>query len=274
MNYRHAFHAGNFADVAKHAILLAVLTALKPERVLDTHAGAGLYDLGGEDARRTGEAQTGVARLMEAADAPSVFGPLKAAVRRANPDGGLRWYPGSPRLAVDALASGASYAGFELQPDAHAQLVEALRGSTRGVRVETPRVDGYAEAVRRLAQSAARTLLLVDPPFERADDYERILELTGGLRRTPGVGALIWLPLKDLETFDAFLSRLEAQEPASLCAAQVRVRPLDDPMRMNGCALVAVNLPDVDAQAREACGWVAGRLGGPGALGRVERLAG
>src|ERR1700734_1026699 len=117
MNYRHAFHAGNFADLAKHAILLAVMAAMRPERILDTHAGAGLYDLGGEDARRTGEAEAGVGRLMAAADAPVAFDALKQAVRRENPDGGLRWYPGSPRLAVDAASPGAAYAGFELQPE-------------------------------------------------------------------------------------------------------------------------------------------------------------
>jgi len=272
MNYRHAFHAGNFADIAKHAILLAVLAAMKPERVLDTHAGAGLYDLDGEDARRTGEAEAGVARLMADAQAPKVFASLKAAVARVNPDGGLRWYPGSPRLVVDALAPGASYAGFELHPDAHAQLAHALRAPPKGVRVETLKLDGYDEAARRTAADGGRTLLLVDPPFERADDYERVLALTAALN--PATGALIWLPLKDLETFDAFLSRLEAQRPPSLSAAQVRIKPLDNPMRMNGCALVAVNLPDVDGATGTVCAWVADRLGGPGARGLVERLAG
>jgi 23S rRNA (adenine2030-N6)-methyltransferase len=278
MNYRHAFHAGNFADVAKHAILLAVLAAMKPQQVLDTHAGAGLYDLGGEDARRTGEAEAGVARLMADPDAPPVFASLKAAVVKANlPDaskGGVRWYPGSPRLIIDALPPGAGYAGFELHPDAHAQLLQALRSPAKGVRVEALCADGYAEAATRLAQTRGRTLLLVDPPFERADDYERTLALTTALAGAPDAGALIWLPLKDLETFDAFLSRLEDQAPASLVAAQVRMKPLDDPMRMNGCALVAVNLPDIDAQAEIVCGWTAEKLGGPGALGRVERLAG
>jgi 23S rRNA (adenine2030-N6)-methyltransferase len=274
MNYRHAFHAGNFADVAKHAILLAVLGAMRPERVIDTHAGAGLYDLGGEDARRTGEAQAGIVRLMADLSAPSVFASLKAAVFQANPQGGLRWYPGSPRLVVDALSPGAAYTGFELHPDAHAQLLLALRAPAKGVKVEALRGDGYAEAAKRLGQGAVRSLLLIDPPFERADDYERTLELTAALGDAPNAGALVWLPLKDLETFDAFLSRLEDQAPASLVAAQVRMKPLDDPMRMNGCALVAVNLPDLDAEMGTVCAWTAGKLGGAGALGRVERLAG
>jgi 23S rRNA (adenine2030-N6)-methyltransferase len=274
MNYRHAFHAGNFADVAKHAVLLAVLGAMRPERVIDTHAGAGLYDLGGEDARRTGEAEAGIVRLMADLSAPPEFAGLKSAVFQANPQGGLRWYPGSPRLVVDALAPGAAYTGFELHPDAHAQLLLALRAPPKGVKVEALKGDGYAEAAQRLELSAARTLLLIDPPFERADDYEQTLALIARLARAPKAGALIWLPLKDLETFDAFLSRLETQVPASLVAAQVRMKPLDDPMRMNGCALVAVNLPDLDAEMTTICAWTAEKLGGKGALGRVERLAG
>jgi 23S rRNA (adenine2030-N6)-methyltransferase len=274
MNYRHAFHAGNFADVAKHATLLAVLAAMRPQRVVDTHAGAGLYDLGGEDARRTGEAEAGIVRLMADLAAPEVFASLKMAVFRANPQGGLRWYPGSPRLVVDALEPGATYTGFELHPDAHAQLLLALRAPAKGVKVEALKGDGYAEASVRLGQGGARTLLLIDPPFERADDYERTQALTADLAQAPQTGALIWLPLKDLETFDAFLSRLEDQAPASLVAAQVRMKPLDDPMRMNGCALVAVNLPDLDAEMAEICSWTAEKLGGRGALSRVERLAG
>ncbi len=276
MNYRHAFHAGNFADVAKHAILLAVLAAMRPEQVLDTHAGAGVYDLGGEDARRTGEAEAGIVRLMADPAAPESFASLKAAVARANAQGGLRWYPGSPRLVVDALPPGAAYTGYELHPDAHAQLLLALRAPAKGVRVEASQADGYVEAAQRLGEArlGGRTLLLIDPPFERADDYQRTLDLLAELARAPKAGALVWLPLKDLETFDAFLSRLEDQAPASLVAAQVRVKPLDDPMRMNGCALVAVNLPDLDAEMATICSWTAEKPGGKGALGRVERLAG
>lgn len=279
MNYRHAFHAGNFADVAKHATLLAVLAAMRPERVLDTHAGAGIYDLGGEDARRTGEAEAGIVRLMGDPAAPEAFASLKAAVARANPQGGIRWYPGSPQLILDALPPGSSYTGFELHPEAHAQLLQALRVPAQGMRgggvkVEALLADGYAEAATRLGQGGARTLLLIDPPFERADDYAQTLALVADLARAPKAGALVWLPLKDLETFDAFLSRLEDQGPASLVAAQVRMRPLDDPMRMNGCALVAVNLPDLDAQMQTVCSWTAEKLGGERALGRVERLAG
>ena len=106
MNYRHAFHAGNFADLVKHAGLLALLPRLQakgPVSVIDTHAGRGLYDLAGPEAKKSGEAEAGIARLMTAADAPAVFAPLKAAVRTLNPPGELRRYPGSPWLVASTL---------------------------------------------------------------------------------------------------------------------------------------------------------------------------
>jgi 23S rRNA (adenine2030-N6)-methyltransferase len=268
MNYRHAFHAGNFADLAKHAVLLAVLRAYRPRQVIDTHAGAGLYDLAGEDARRTGEAAQGVGLLMEDPAPPAALATLKAAVTRANPGGGLRWYPGSPRLIAEALPPGGRYTGFELHPEAHQALRRALAGSAG----EAVLADGYVEAASRLGPSSPRpTLLLVDPPFERPDDYDRVAALTA---RASGAGALIWLPLKDLETYDAFMSRLEVQRPRSLVAAEVRLQPLHDPMRMNGCALVLLDLPDLDAEVGEVCAWVAGRCGGPRASSQVQRLAG
>ena len=184
------------------ALLLAVLEALRPMRVIDTHAGAGLHDLGGEDARRTGEAAEGAARLAADPDPPPALAGLKAAVARANPNGGLRWYPGSPRLVVDGLQPGAAYTGFELHPRAHADLTRNLR-PPKGVQAQAAMADGYAGAARMLdARKAGRTLLLVDPPFERADDYARIAELTGCMARVPDAGALIWAPLKDLETFE------------------------------------------------------------------------
>jgi 23S rRNA (adenine2030-N6)-methyltransferase len=273
LNYRHAFHAGNFADLVKHAILLAVLRRLtvpsRPLTILDTHAGAGVYDLGAEAARRSGEAAQGVARLMQDAAAPPVFAPLVEAVRACNQGGGLRLYPGSPWLAARALRAKDAYVGCELRPDDHADLRRAVPMRPGGPRVELLQGDGYALAAARMGAGA---LLLVDPPFERPDDYVRIVELVAG--RPARQPALIWTPLKDLETFDAFLGAMEATGPSSLVAAQARLHPLHDPMRMNGCAVVLVDAPDVSEEARAACGWVAERLGGAGGEGRVERLRG
>ncbi len=278
MNYRHAFHAGNFADLVKHALLLAVLDRLtrvaEPLTVIDTHAGAGLYALQAEAARRSGEAEAGVARLMADPAVPAILQPLVAAVQACNPPGALRYYPGSPWLAVRALRPCDAYLGCELRPDDHSALVASLAPLRGGPQTELLQADGYAVAAQRLGLARERALLLIDPPFERADDYAKVAELIARRPEPRRQPALIWTPLKDLETFDAFLDALERTSPASLVVTQARLRPLDDPMRMNGCAVVLVDAPDLDAEAQAVCTWAAAHLGGPGGGARVERLVG
>ncbi|MBI1196350.1 MAG: 23S rRNA (adenine(2030)-N(6))-methyltransferase RlmJ [Phenylobacterium sp.] len=265
MNYRHAFHAGNFADLVKHAALLRLLADLTadggPLMVIDTHAGRGLYDLAGAEARKSGEAEAGIARLMAAADAPAEFGPLVAAVAALNPGGAVRRYPGSPWLIAGALRPGDHYLACELRAEEHAALCEALKGKA-GVRAVA--ADGYAAAVAECPRQG-RVFVLIDPPFEQPDDYSRIVETLAGLRRrNPAVQALVWLPLKDLETFDAFLRDLEDEVGGPLLVAEARVRPLDNPMKMNGCALVMVGGPDLSGPLAAICGWVAQALGAGG----------
>lgn len=250
MNYRHAFHAGNFADLVKHAALLWLLDQMQrdgaPLRVIDTHGGAGLYDLRGPEAQRSGEAQAGVMRLMGQAAAPAEMARLAVAVRAAN-EGGETWlYPGSPWLIARALRRSDSYGVFEMQPDEHRRLSKLMAGRAG---VETHGADGFAGATGAM-RPGARHLVLVDPPFERADDYGRSCDLAGAvLARDPKAVMLIWMPLKDLHTLDVFVRDLEdATEPAPLLIAEARMRPLDDPMKMNGCALALVQ-PPAGAQA-------------------------
>lgn len=267
LNYRHAFHAGNFADLVKHAALLQLLARLAAEpaplTVIDTHAGRGLYDLTGPEAQRSGEARAGIGRLMAAKDAPHAFAPLEDAVEALNRGGEVRRYPGSPWLIAQALRPGDSYLGCELRPDEQQALRQALAGRP-GVR--TRLADGYRAAAGE-TPARGRALVLIDPPFERGDDYARVVETAQAvLRRNPAAVLLVWLPLKDLATFDAFLGELEAALEAPILVAETRVRPLIDPMRMNGCALVLVNGPEGMAEPLEAiCGWVATRLGEGGA---------
>lgn len=271
LNYRHAFHAGNFADLVKHAALLRLLDALGPGplTVIDTHAGRGLYDLAGPEARKSGEAEAGIVRLMAHRDAPAVFGPLVRAVSALNAGGAVRRYPGSPWLIAEHLPPAGRYLACELRKEEHDALRSALRGRAN---VETLCADGYAAAVQRCPPKG-RVLLLIDPPFEKADDYDRVIEALEGARaRNPQVQALVWLPLKDLETFDAFLRDLEDVVDAPMRVAEARVRPLADPMKMNGCALVLMNGPDLSADLAAICGWVAEELGEEGAA-RVYALA-
>jgi len=273
LNYRHAFHAGNFADLVKHAVLLQLLAAAakdpSPLTVIDTHAGRGLYDLTGPEAQRSGEAAAGIGRLLEARDAPPEFAPLVAAVKRLNGGGRLARYPGSPWLVADALRPQDRYLACELNASEHAALRKALAGRPG---VETLSADGFAVARERCPKTG-RVLALVDPPFERGDDYAQAAEAAAALaRRNPQARTLVWLPLKDLETFDAFLRDLEDATDAPILVGETRMRPLTDPLRMNGCALVLVGEEAGLAPAMEAvCRWTAETLGDGGA-GRIYRL--
>ena len=262
MNYRHAFHAGNFADLVKHAGLLRLLTELTasggPLTVIDTHAGRGLYDLGGAEAKRSGEAEAGALKLRTARDAPAEIAALRQAVADLNGGEGMRRYPGSPWLIAEALRPGDRYIACELRPEEHEALRTAMRGREA---VRTLNADGYAAAVAE-CPAQGRVLVLIDPPFERADDYARIVETVAALRgRNPKAQALVWLPIKDLETLDSFLRDLEDDVAAPMLVAEARVRPLSDPMKMNGCALVLVGGPDLAAPFAAICGWVAAALG-------------
>jgi len=275
LNYRHAFHAGNFADLVKHAVLTALLAELTraagPLTVVDTHAGAGLYRLDGAEALASGEAEAGIARLMADAAAPAVFGALKAAVRKLNPKGGIALYPGSPLLAAGALRRGDKLVAGEMRPEEAARLRKAL--ADRPAEVVTG--DGFGLAARR-AKPGQRLLALIDPPFERPDDYARSAEAVAAvLARDRAASLLVWLPLKDLETFDGFLRRLEDAGVTRALVIEARLRPLDNPMKMNGCALVAVNPPaGLDAAASEAAQWVVRACGESGGEARVWRLDG
>ena len=273
MNYRHAFHAGNFADLVKHACLLSVLSRLTaqatPLSVIDTHAGAGLYDLAGEEAAKSGEAAAGIVRLMADAGAPVVFEALKAAVGKANPAGGLRFYPGSPLLIAQALRKSDTLIACETRPDD----LDRLRRNLIGPNLQVFGEDGYGAALKHM-QAGRATLVHIDPPFEQADDYARIAATVAGvLRRNNNATIMVWLPLKDLETFDAFLRTLESMQLPQTLVAETRLRPLSDPMRMNGCALVILNDPQgTEQDAMVAGDWIARTLGEPGGEARIWRL--
>ncbi|WP_332772253.1 23S rRNA (adenine(2030)-N(6))-methyltransferase RlmJ [Phenylobacterium sp.] len=264
MNYRHAFHAGNFADLVKHAALLDLLSRMpRPLTVIDTHAGRGLYDLSGDEAQRSGEARAGIGQLMKAQDLPAALQPLRAAVSQLNGGGPARLYPGSPLLIAGALRKGDSYLACELRPEEHAALTQAL---TPWPAARTVCADGYAEAAARLPRDG-QALVLIDPPFEKSDDYRRCVEALGAVAAAnPLAVTLVWLPLKDLETFDSFVRDAEDAGVGPLLIAEARMRPLTDPMKMNGCALVVARAPDGMGETLQSiCDWTVGALGQGGA---------
>ncbi len=257
MNYRHGFHAGNFADLAKHAALLALLRMLRedgrPLRVIDTHAGAGYYDLSNPTFARSKEAEEGIKALLGGA-VPAGLKPLADYVRAKNASAGFAGrvgiYPGSPTLVLDNATSTGSFVGCELRSDDFTLL--SARVAPQGKALQE---DGYRVAVEEAQSENEDPLLyLIDPPFEQPGDYQAIVTtLRAVLAARPDARALVWLPLKDLETFDAFLRHLEREiNEARVLVSELRLRPLWNPMKMNGCALVAVNAPEAfDDQLRD-----------------------
>jgi 23S rRNA (adenine2030-N6)-methyltransferase len=278
MNYRHAFHAGNFADLLKHAVLTRLLRDMtarpSPLTVIDTHAGAGLYDLRSDPSRRTGEAEAGISRLRGTPDAPAAFADLLAAVARVNSPGEGRYYPGSPAIIAGLLRPRDRYIACEVRADDHAALSRVLRGEVAAV----PHLgDGWLHAAEVAPKAPAGLLVLIDPPFERGDDYTQALALVAELQQVnPGAVTAVWVPIKDLATYDAFLGEIEDIAPgAPVLAAEVRIRPLSDPMRLNGCAVLMVNPPaGLGAFAGPVVEWLAMALGEAGAAGRITRLGG
>jgi 23S rRNA (adenine2030-N6)-methyltransferase len=279
MNYRHGFHAGNFADLAKHAALLALLRDLRqgetPLLVVDTHAGAGAYDLSDPDFARSREAEAGIKALL-GAEVPDSLKPLAGYVRAKNAAAGfsgrIGLYPGSPLLVLDHQRPADDYVGCELREDDFALLKRRVEPRGQAVRE-----DGYDVAVEA-ADDDKDLLYLIDPPFERGDDYVRIVDcLHDVLALRPDARALVWLPLKDLETWDAFLRHMERDlvegdlvRAPDILAAELRLRPLTNPMKMNGCALVSVNPPEGFAPQLEAIARdVASLFGEPGAMARI-----
>lgn len=247
MNYRHGYHAGNFADVVKHATVALILGYLKskdkPFCVLDTHAGGGRYDLLAEAADKTGEWRNGIGRLWGRAGLPAELGPYLAAIRRLNRAGAgsLRWYPGSPRLTRVLLRPGDRLIATELHPVEAQALQREFAGDGQ---VLVKRMDGYQALKAFLPPAERRGLVLIDPPFEATDEFERLVKgLKDAHRRwAQGIFAL-WYPIKDEAPIRTFHDAIVGTGIRRVVVAELLVRPALDPTRLNGCGLVLVNPP-------------------------------
>ncbi|TGY88978.1 23S rRNA (adenine(2030)-N(6))-methyltransferase RlmJ [Marinicauda algicola] len=255
MNYRHAFHAGNFADVVKHVVLALCLAHLKrkgtPFAYVDTHAGSGVYDLAGEAARRSPEWQAGIARLMGARRPPDVervLGPYLEAVRACNPGGGLTAYPGSPAIAAHMMGARDRLHLFELHPADGAEL-DRRYAKDRRVKVEAR--DGYRGLKSALPPKERRGLVLVDPPFEQKDEMIRMAQAAVDAIPRFATGTFVfWRPLKDLwsaERFDTGLAEwliAEREElPEKILRADLWVRDLESEGKLAGAGVMVVNPP-------------------------------
>lgn len=250
MNYRHAFHAGNFADVVKHTILTRILAYLMRKdaafRVIDTHAGVGLYDLFGNEADRTGEWQEGIARLIHVKPSAQIAGllaPYLDAVRAQNPDGALRYYPGSPLITRHMLRPQDRLMALELHPaDA-----EALRGNFAGdIQTRVTHLDGWAALGTHLPPKEKRGLVLVDPPFEEKGEFTRMAEsLARAHKRWPGGIYAYWYPIKDVADVDAYARSLKATGIPKILRIELTIRAPSTPPRLHGTGMIVVNPPYV-----------------------------
>jgi len=246
MNYRHAFHAGNFADVFKHAVLLALLDALtvkdKPLCYLDTHAGAGTYALDEARAEKTGEWRDGIGRVFAAKQVPEPLQRYARAIRAFNPDGALRIYPGSPALAAHALRKGDRLVLCETQDEEAAALREHLHADKRA---HVHQRDGYAAMNALLPPAERRGLVLVDPPFEQQAEEFRVIEtaLQAAHARWPTGVYAVWYPIKKRALVMPFQRWLAAREWRDVVMAELLVQADDSPLRLNGCGIVIVNAP-------------------------------
>ena len=244
MNYRHAFHAGNFADVFKHAILLALLDALttkdKPLCYFDTHAGRGRYALDEVAAGKTGEWRDGIGRLFD--DPPAALRRYVDAVRACNPDGAMRVYPGSPLLAARTLRANDRLILCETQADEAAAMRALFRDDPR---VHVHQRDGYAALNALLPAQEKRGLVLIDPPFEAQEGEFATIEAALGSAhaRWPNGVYAVWYPIKSHRTLAPFHRRLAAGPFDKVLVAELLVRADDSPLRLNGCGMLIANPP-------------------------------
>ncbi|HZF76256.1 MAG TPA: 23S rRNA (adenine(2030)-N(6))-methyltransferase RlmJ [Acetobacteraceae bacterium] len=274
MNYRHAFHAGNFADCVKHALLVTLLRALsakaKPFRVLDTHAGIGLYDLSAGEAQRTGEWRAGIGRLLDIREGP--LADFVAVVRGA---GCPPLYPGSPAIVRALMRPDDRLVLVELHPEDHALLRARYRADPQ---VAVHRRDAW-EAVGALTPFPERRgLVLVDPPFEQPGEFERVAQALGALQaRFRAAIVAAWYPIKGRAPARAFHTAIREAGLRDTIAAELTLREPTDPARLNGCGVLIMNPPWRFAEAAQAMlDELLARLGTgeAGASARVTRITG
>jgi 23S rRNA (adenine2030-N6)-methyltransferase len=248
VNYRHAFHAGSFADVFKHAVLCRILHYLREKpaafRVIDTHAGAGLYDLTGSEAKRGGEWHDGIERLLAAklsAQVAALLSPYLEVIGALNEPGRLKLYPGSPALARAWLRPQDRLTACEWEPGAATSLAGHMRSDSR---IKTLEIDGWTALSAYVPPTERRGLVLVDPPFEDDSDFHRLSYATAAAHRKWATGIYaLWYPIKGRGEPDALAKRLRKLGMPKMLRAELIVSSVSDQARFNGCGLILVNPP-------------------------------
>lgn len=250
MNYRHVYHAGNFADVMKHIVLARIVEYLKRKegafRVIDTHAGIGLYDLTSEEAQKTGEWRGGIGPLLEADLLPEVaqlVEPYLNVVKELNADGGLRFYPGSPWVTRKLLRQADRLSAIELHPQDSAILKERFAGDWQ---VRVMELDGWLALGAHLPPKERRGMVLIDPPFEVEGEFDRLVTgLVKAHRRWPGGTYALWYPIKNRKAVAEFRNMLAATGIPKMLDIAFEIRKPRDEARFDGSGMLVVNPPYV-----------------------------
>jgi len=247
MNYRHAFHAGNHADVLKHLVLARVLAHLglkdKPFRALDAFAGLGIYDLQADEARRTGEWQGGWGRLAAPFPEPveALLAPYRAAVAATQERHGATTYPGSPAVIREFLRPGDRGVFVELHPEDAAVLKERYNSDSR---TKVLHLDGWTAVNAQIPPPERRGLVLIDPPYEVPGEVERLgAHLLKAVAKWPTGIFLAWYPVKDAAAIDRMAAELDAGLARPALRLDLLIARPDDPTRLSGSGLIVVNPP-------------------------------
>jgi 23S rRNA (adenine2030-N6)-methyltransferase len=256
MNYRHAYHAGNFADVLKHTVLFALVEALKakpnPFCVIDTHAGSGCYALDGREAGKTGEYKDGIARLLfpdlhaDTAQAGSVPPLLRrwldSILALPGNEDGLKLYPGSPLQIANAMRAQDSAQLCELHPEEATRLQELFH---RDPRIHAHQRNGYEALKALLPPKEKRGLVLIDPPYEAQEAEYKLIEqaLKSAMQRWPTGVYAVWYPIKLRSQVQPFLRGLSRGGAKRVLRAELMLQPDDSPLRLNGSGMVILNAP-------------------------------
>ena len=252
LSYRHAFHAGNHADVLKHYVLSLVLDYFnqknKPYWVVDTHAGAGMYALGSEFAQKNAEFENGIARLFSAKNLPASLADFVKVIKSFNENNRLNFYPGSPKIAESFLRKDDKLRLFELHPSDYKLLIENFSGKGRQTKIEQQ--DGFAGIKACLPPPTKRAVVLIDPPYELKDDYQRVIDcINDSLKRFATGTYMVWYPLLQRSEPAQMIGKLMALNTDWLQVEMTIEASSDDGFGMHGSGMFIVNppytLPDI-----------------------------
>ncbi|KAA8997387.1 23S rRNA (adenine(2030)-N(6))-methyltransferase RlmJ [Affinibrenneria salicis] len=259
LSYRHSFHAGNHADVVKHTVQSLIITSLKekekPFLYLDTHAGAGRYQLHSQHAERTGEYLEGIARIWQRDDLPEELRPYMQAVKAWNMGDQLRYYPGSPLIARHLLRAQDKISLTELHPSDYPLLRNEF---LKDERARVQRADGYLQLKAQLPPQSRRGFVLIDPPYELKTDYQAVVSgIQEGYRRfSTGVYAL-WYPVVLRQQIKRMVRELEATGIRNMLKIELAVLPDSDRHGMTASGMIVINPPwKLEEQMKRVLPWL------------------